>query len=109
MQPVISSLVSVTAAVANNLPHIFTPPVVLVRKIDVVARMFPSKVGPPRVAELPTCQKTLHGLPLLAITTLPPVVVSVDAIWKIQTAAELPWASRVRVPDDIVKVPAEDL
>jgi len=108
VQPVISSLLSVTAVVANNLPHIVTP-VGLVRKIDVVARMFPAKSGSPRVAELPTCQKTLHGLPLLAITTLPPVVVSVDAIWKIQTAAELPWASRVRVPDDIVKVPAEDL
>jgi hypothetical protein len=39
--------------------------------------------------------------PPLRITLRPDVVVSVDAIWKIQTAFALPWASRVRFPDDI--------
>ena len=67
VQPLILSLISVTAPVlANNLPVRVTPVGPgLLSEIDDVARMFPAKVGPFRVAELPTCQKTLHGLPLL--------------------------------------------
>ncbi len=54
------------------------------------------------VAELPTCQKMLAALaPPASITWRPDVVVSVEAIWKIQTAFELPPASRVRSPDDM--------
>jgi hypothetical protein len=56
----------------------------------------------PRVAELPTCQKIfLACAPPLRITWRPDVVVSVDAIWKMNTAFALPRASSVRSPDDI--------
>jgi hypothetical protein len=49
------------------------------------ARMFPEKEEPvPRVAELPTCQKTLAGwAPLIRATVLPVAVVSAVPIWKI--------------------------
>jgi len=51
------------------------------------------------VAELPTCQKTLAAVaPLVRITRLLAPVVSVDAIWKIQTAFGSFWASSVRSP-----------
>src|ERR1043166_9381817 len=85
---------------ANSLP---ATPAPVVTVMDVKARMFPLKTEVvPRVAELPTCQKMLAALaPPLRITWRPVVVVSVDAIWKIQTAFESPWASRVRSPDDI--------
>jgi len=65
--------------------------------------MFPLKVEfVPIVAELPTCQKTLKALALpVRITLRSVVVVSVDAIWKMKIALALPWASRVRSPDDI--------
>jgi len=118
VQPLIVSLIRVTAPVlANNLPVRVTPVGPgLLSEIDVVARMFPSKVGPFRVAELPTCQKTLHGLPMLVMTTvLRGFVVNDDAIWKIQTAFGLPCPSRVRTPvlnpdgDDIKKVPSAEL
>ena len=107
-QPLIVSLISVTSAVyANNLPVAVIP---AVSEILSRAKMFPRKVVSPRVAELPTCQKTLQGLPTPFLKTiLPPVVVSVVAIWKIQTASGLLWASRVRTPDDIVKVPLVEL
>jgi hypothetical protein len=39
--------------------------------------------------------------PPASITWRPDVVVSVEAIWKIQTAFAFPPASRVRLPDDI--------
>src|SRR5659263_729053 len=52
----------------------------------------------PSVAEVPTCQKTLLAkAPPLRMTWRPAVVVSVDAIWKIQT----PLPESVRSPDDI--------
>src|SRR5579863_6247088 len=101
LQPFILSLISVTAPVlARSLPVSVTPVGPgLLSEIDVVARMFPSKVGPFRVAELPTCQKTLQGLPMLVMTTvLRGFVVNDDAIWKIQTAFGLPCPSRVRTP-----------
>jgi len=45
----------------------------------------------PRVAELPTCQKTLQAeAPLARMMWLPLPVVSVDAIWKMNTAAGSP-------------------
>jgi hypothetical protein len=56
----------------------------------------------PIVAELPTCQKMLEDwAPPARITCRPEVVVRLDAIWKMKTAFALPWASRVRSPDDI--------
>src|SRR5580692_103006 len=54
------------------------------------------------VAELPTCQKTFAAsAPPARMTWRPEVVVSVEAIWKIQTALALPPASSVRSPDDM--------
>ena len=53
----------------------------------------------PRVAELPTCQYTLHGeAPLMSDTVLPDAVVRVEPIWNTQTALGFPCASRVSVP-----------
>jgi hypothetical protein len=53
-----------------------------------------------RVAELPTCQKTLQAwAPLVRMMELPTSVVSVEAgAWKIQTAFGSPPASRVSAP-----------
>src|SRR5438552_18400829 len=73
---------NVTAAVrANTLPSTVAP---VVTVMEAKARMFPLNTEPvPRVAELPTCQKTLAALaPPLKITWRPVVVVSVEAIWK---------------------------
>ena len=52
---------------ASALPCRFTPVVMV---MDVSARMFPLNTEfVPRVAELPTCQKTLQALAPLARTT----------------------------------------
>ena len=66
----------------------------------VSARMFPVKsVVVPRVAELPTCQNTWHCPPPLMMTTDELLaVVSVVPIWKMKTALESSWASRVSLP-----------
>src|SRR5437667_4382589 len=76
----------VTAAVRANSRPSTVAPVVTVMKDK--ARMFPLNTEPvPKVAELPTCQKTLAALaPPLKITWRPTVVVRVDAIWKMNTA-----------------------
>jgi hypothetical protein len=69
--------------------------------IELRARMVPTKVDDVfRVAELPTCQKTLQALaPLTRTTELPTSAVSVEAgAWKIQTALGSPPASRVSAP-----------
>ena len=51
------------------------------------------------VAELPTCQKTLHAwAPLVRITQAPGSVRSVEAAWKIKTAFASPPAFRVSTP-----------
>jgi hypothetical protein len=53
----------------------------------------------PRVAELPTCQKTLQACaPLVRITELDAAVIKVESALKIKTAAESPKPSRVNVP-----------
>jgi hypothetical protein len=67
---------------------------------EVRARMVPRKVEPvPSVAELPTCQKTLHGEePLTRFTRLEDAVVRVDAAWNRKTALGSPCASSVSVP-----------
>ena len=58
------------------------------------------KVEPdPRVAELVTCQKTLHELaPRMSFTELPDAVMRSDVDWKIQTEAGSFWPSSVSVP-----------
>ena len=82
---------------AKRLPSDITP---VFTVIELCARMFPRNVEPvPKVAELPTCQKTLHSLPpLIKSTTEALPVARVDPIWKTQTALVLPPASRVRIP-----------
>src|SRR5581483_5375157 len=67
----------------------------------VSARMVPTKVVPvPRVAELPTCQKTLQPLPpLMTRTDAFDAVVSVLPIWKMKAALGSPCASSVSAPE----------
>lgn len=66
----------------------------------VRARIVPRNVEPvPRVAELPTCQKTLQDwAPLTRLTWLADAVVRVDPAWKTKTAFGSPPASSVRIP-----------
>jgi hypothetical protein len=81
----IASLSKVTApARANNRPLTIAP---TPSEIDACARMVPLKTEDVfSVAELPTCQKTLHALaPLINVTLLPTAVISVDAAWNIKT------------------------
>jgi hypothetical protein len=74
VQPVTASLSNVTAPFrASVLPSRFTP---VVTVIDVNAIMFPLNTEfVPRVAELPTCQKTLHTFAPLAKTMWMPLPV----------------------------------
>src|ERR1700733_948258 len=91
---------SVTAPLcANSLPFTMEPALSV---MDWLARMLPLKTElAPRVAEVPTCQKTLKALALpTRIIWLPAAVVSVDGMWKIKTALGSPFASRARVPDE---------
>lgn len=69
-------------------------------EMEVNAMMVPTKVVlVPRVAELPTCQNTLHGeAPLIRATVLPDAVINVDPAWKMKTALGSPCASKVTVP-----------
>lgn len=69
-------------------------------EIDVNAMIVPTKVVlVPSVAELPTCQNTLHGeAPLMRATVLFEAVINVDPAWKMNTAFGSPCASRVTVP-----------
>ena len=92
------SLINVTAPLrARSLPFTVTPSFT---EIDVEARMLPwNAVLVPSVAELPTCQKTLHAwAPLTRRTSLSVAVMSVDGIWKMNTARGSPCASSVRRP-----------
>nr|WP_254896775.1 hypothetical protein [Amycolatopsis sp. Hca4] len=65
-------------------------PVVTV--IDVNAMIVPTKFEfVPSVAELPTCQYTLHACaPLIKFTSLAGAVINVDATWKIHTVSDSP-------------------
>jgi hypothetical protein len=62
---------------ANTRPFTVVP---VCTEIEVNAMMVPTKVVlVPRVAELPTCQNTLHGeAPLMRATVLPDAVINVD-------------------------------
>jgi hypothetical protein len=67
--------------------------------MDASAIIVPAKIVlVPRVAELPTCQKTFPDTapPERMTSLLPAAVVRVDTIWKIQTPFALPL--RVRFP-----------
>jgi hypothetical protein len=71
------------------------------------AMMVPLKmVLVPRVAEVPTCQKTLEAWapPMRFTLLLVAAVVSVLPIWKMKTAFGLPLPLRVTVP----VMPTED-
>ena len=82
---------------ARALPSKIVAPVV--RVMLVSARMFPSNaVWVPRVAELPTCQKTLLSPPFIKSTDELLAVVSVLPIWKRKSALGSPWVLRVSVP-----------
>src|SRR6185369_1454313 len=79
------------------------------------AMMVPTIVPPPAaltVAALPTCQNTFLACAPLVRMTLEgnaapgPPTVSVVAIWNTHAALALPWASRVRLPPWIMKLPA---
>src|ERR1700716_1211650 len=75
---VIVSLINVTAPLrASVRPATVTPSLT---EIEVRARMFPTNTDEvPSVAELPICQKTLHGCaPLMRFTELPTPVISVE-------------------------------
>ena len=92
------SLISVTSPLrASALPWTVTA---LSSVMDVIARIVPTKEEPePRVAELVTCQKTLHGLPPLMNTTeLVDAVMRSDVAWKIHTEFGLFAPSSVSVP-----------
>src|SRR5665213_993235 len=76
------------------------PDVPAAHVIDVVARIDPAKfVVVPRVAELPTCQNTLHACaPFSSATTLVDAVVKDDPASKMKTESGLPPPLRVTVP-----------
>lgn len=96
---------NVTAPVrAKALPFIAAP---VVTVMDASARMVPLKIVlVPRVAELPTCQKTLAAWapPIRLTTLLLAAVVRVVPIWKMKTAFGLPLPLSVTVP----VMPTED-
>jgi len=72
----------------------------VVSEIDVSARTLPANaLAGPSVAELPTCQNTLHACaPPVSSTRLAEPTVSVDPAWKMNTALGSPPASSVRAP-----------
>jgi hypothetical protein len=89
---------SVTAPFrASTLPCSVAP---VSRVADVSAMMVPTKLlAVPRVAELPTCQKTLHACaPFSSATLLPDAEIKVEPAWKIKTASASPPPLRVTVP-----------
>ncbi len=105
---VMVSVSRVTAPLrASARPSMVTP---VVTVMDASARMVPRKVeNVPSVAELPTCQKTLHDVPaLMMFTLLLDAVIRVEAVWKMKTAFGLPSASSVS-PPVIWHVPVAEL
>jgi len=95
---------SVTAPFrANNCPCTVAP---VFAEMDVSAKMCPAKCElVPRVAELPTFQKTRQNRALLIrLTLLLDAVMSVESVLNTKTPSGSPWASSVRVPV-MLKVP----
>jgi hypothetical protein len=95
---VMASSSRLTAPLRASTRPMMVSPVCTV--IDVRARTVPAKVElVAMVAELPTCQKTLHAWAPLARTIVVPVsVIRVDPAWKMKTAFWSPPASRVSEP-----------
>ena len=62
--------------------------------------MLPANTEPvPSVAELPTCQNTLHSwAPLISDTVLAEPVISVESVWKMNTELGSPSPSSTSVP-----------
>jgi len=90
---------------ASTLPMTVAP---VFNEADVSAMMVPTNVlVVPSVAELPTCQKTLHhDAPLISETVLLDAVIKVEPAWKMNTELALPCPFRVTVPDKLsVDVP----
>src|ERR1019366_904719 len=83
---------------ARTLPWTVAP---VFSVAEVSARIVPTKLlVVPSVAELPTCQKTLHACaPFSSTTRLPEAVIKVEPAWKIKTASALPPPLRVSEPD----------
>jgi hypothetical protein len=81
----IVSLIRVTSPLRASARPLSVTPVCIV--MEVRAMIVPTKVEPdPSVAELVTCQKTLHALaPLMSFTALFEAVMSDDVALKIQT------------------------
>lgn len=75
--------------IANRRPSTVAS---VVAVMSVSANRFPRNTElVPRVAELPTCQKTLHAcVPLINATVLDDDVISVDPAWKTKTASGSP-------------------
>jgi hypothetical protein len=98
---VVMVLVSMVTAPsrASSLPWIVAP---VFAVMDAKAMMVPTKRVPvPSVAEEPTCQKTLQACaPPASRTLVLEPVISVEPIWKMNTALGSPWASSVTLPDD---------
>jgi hypothetical protein len=93
---IVSSMRVTSPFRANTRPSTVTPePSVIV----VNAMTVPTKVGPFSVAELPTCQNTLHAeAPPIRLTVLLVPAVRVDPVWKMNTALGSPSAFRVSAP-----------
>jgi len=92
------SLIKVTAPLrARARPRTVT---LSFRLIEVRAMTLPTIVElVPSVAELPTCQKTLHSwAPLISDTVLPVAVMSDESVWKMKTVVGSPAPSRTRGP-----------
>ncbi len=75
--------------IANRRPSTVAS---VVAVMSVSANRFPRNTElVPRVAELPTCQKTLHAcVPLINATVLDDDVISVDPAWKTKAASGSP-------------------
>ena len=89
---------SVTAPLrANTLPRSVAP---VSSVAEASAMIVPTKLlVVPRVAELPTCQKTLHACaPFSSTTLLPEAEIKVEPAWKIKTASASPPPFRVTDP-----------
>ena len=92
------SVSKVTASVrASARPWTVTP---VVTVTAAKARMLPANTeSVPRVAELPTCQKTLHSwAPLMSETVLLDAVVSDESVWKMNTVVGSPAPSSTSGP-----------
>ena len=91
---IVSAPAPFACAPASSLPATGT---LFSTEMLVWAMTVPTKLEPVlSVAELPTCQKTLHACaPPESTTRLPVSAISVEADWKIQTELASPWSVRV--------------